>query len=156
MDSLQGLLLDSHPNDKYENTLCKLQALSMLVYHPLEHYSWVGYEAPGSLPSGRVDWAMRSSCWMWLAWIGLQLLRYRHHWAQLERVKRSADAKKQDLADVASKQRDICWSVAVLLTDSVLGFHWALKGGIGLKEHHIGILGLFGALVGGWQRWKRL
>ena len=147
MDSLHGLLVDYYPDDPYLNRLSKVQALSMLIYHPLEHYTWVGYTSPKTCDEGRVDGAMRGSCQLWVVWILVEFLNIRHRWAKVD----ASDASDEEKA---AAKADLKWRTGNMVADLVLGVHWSVKGGIGLTEPVIGLLGLFGALVGGWQKWK--
>jgi len=149
LDAVQGLLMDYYPNDPFLNKISKWQAFSMLLYHPLEHYTWVGYTAPGSLPAGRVNGVMRVTCQLWVVWILLEFVALRHKWRKAQ----ASDLGEQDKAQALS---DIKWRAAQMAGDLLLGLHWGLKGGIGLNEPTIGVLGLFGALVGGWQKWKAM
>lgn len=147
---MQGLMVEYHPDDPFLSKLSKIQAFAMLLYHPIEHYSWVGYAAPGALHQGSVDGAMRITCHLWVVWILVEFVSIRHRWAKL-----SADeALKEDHKDAL--RSDMKWRMANMVSDLLLGLHWSCKRGIGLNEPAIAVLGMFGAFVGGYQKWKSM
>ena len=58
--------------------------------------------------------------------------------------------------EVKARRKDMLWRLAHMVGDGILGMHWSVKGGIGLSEPVIGVIGLFGACVGAWQKWKNM
>lgn len=133
-------------------TLERLQGLSMLVYYPLEHLSYLGSQGVISLPKGRISQYSLWSCRAWAFYVCLQFLHLKEDWALLKRRER---ALKKDLAAGAEEEKRLVVEIQIrkeaILNELVvnLGYlpltvHWCVSV-------HLSLLVLIGSQVA--QRW---
>eukprot|EP00953_Heterococcus_sp_UTEX-ZZ885_P013302 7600-Heterococcus_DN1.PRE.3 len=70
-DALEAFKNDSWAGDWKDprvKQIAKLQAISMAIYHPMEHVGWAAYIAP-KLIRANGDWWFAKACWTWVFYV---------------------------------------------------------------------------------------
>lgn len=123
-----------------------LQNVSMLLYYPMDNVLHVHYTAPGVLPGDTIGTVERVGCGLWLLWAVLELWR-------LHRVRTAEEAD----GTLTSQNALNLWYQGVgTLADTVLALHWTVRGGVGLSEPVVGLLGTTAAVTGAVVKWRRM
>jgi len=165
------------PASKTIQTIERLQALSMLVYYPLEHTYYLAshkiIRLPRTLPFssqkaplnvqdviGKLAlWSTRA----WAVYVVLQLYRLKIDWDILhaQRRKERQEVDKYDVeavqkgrAEFAKKKDAIFNEAAINLAYLPLTAHWSLKSGLYKNEIWTSILGMAAAVYSFRMSWK--
>jgi hypothetical protein len=138
--------------------LRQLQAASMLLYHPLEHATWLQYVAPGLMSDARTDLVERLVCGLACVWAaaGLAISQRRVRTLQQEQ-QQGQTGSQSNPTPVATRSvaiRDARLRSAIYVAELLLGINWTID--LHFSDGTIGSLGLFGALAGGYLKWKSL
>lgn len=137
-DTIEGLLThlskQSSGSTRYNVELA--QHLSMLLYYPFEHISWL---RDNKILSGSSDATWRWSSQAWAVWVILEIFLQKENYEK-------ADSKK--------KQSFVKWYAIKCLMDLILAYHWAVKKSV-FSDHAIGWVGFVGTSISLYQKWKQ-
>ncbi|KAG9103593.1 hypothetical protein FRC07_009962 [Ceratobasidium sp. 392] len=151
----------SQPRSRKLLNIERLQALSMLVYYPLEHAYYLGSQSIIRISprtSGRLAiW----SCRVWLVYILLQFEHLREDmrlFALETKIAKSArkggEVSGEDTRRALAKRKAALWNqVLSNVGNFPLAIHWSLEKGLFGNETWVNFFGLVAALAsfrGGW------
>ncbi|KAG7381689.1 hypothetical protein PHYPSEUDO_005736 [Phytophthora pseudosyringae] len=140
--------------------IVSLQALSMLVYYPLEHISYVGFVAPKLLNIDAMK-ISRKSCQAWGIYILLDVyanaLRIRALTAKEKQIKEEEDISDEEratqLAAIQARRRELYYVQLRNFFYAGSCLHWSLEKGF-LPEPLVSFFCAAEAGVGLWRSWK--
>lgn len=147
---LLALCTPSTQRDGLTRLVLRLQELALLVYQKTEIVSWVGYTAPTARLVD-ADWWMRQSCWAWVTWIVLDVLRV------LRGVQQRAAQRRKEASPV-SQEPLLQRADVVALGDAACNLPMALTWASGwprLTQPQLGLLGMVSTVLLSWARWQQ-
>ncbi|KAH7474261.1 hypothetical protein PRIC1_013608 [Phytophthora ramorum] len=146
-------------DDDHVRRIVSLQALSMVLYYPLEHVSYVGFVAPKLLDIDAMKFS-RQSCQVWGVYILLDVyanaLRIRALTAKEKQIKEQGELTDEEratqLAAIQARRRELYY--VQLRNFFYFGpcLHWSRKNGF-LPEPLVSIFCAAEAAVGLWRSW---
>ncbi|EEY58148.1 uncharacterized protein PITG_00763 [Phytophthora infestans T30-4] len=139
--------------------IVSLQALSMLVYYPLEHTSYVGFVAPKLLSIDAMK-ISRLSCRTWGIYILLDVyantLRICALTAKEKQIKEQSDLSDEEratqLAAIQARRRELYFVQLRNFFYAGPCIHWCLEKGF-LPDHLVSLSCAAEAAVGLWRSW---
>ncbi|CAM9825034.1 unnamed protein product, partial [Phaeothamnion confervicola] len=170
-DALEALKNDSWAGDWQDpkvKQIARIQALAMVVYHPMEHVGWAAYVTP-KLVRADGDWWFSRADWTWILYIVIDM--YACLLKRREIVRREAEARRKLVmlhADADDKEAKAAlqteldmlaracfvvrlqwWRDVFYLPNAV---HWGFYKPP-MNKGLVAVLGLAEALVGLRQTW---
>jgi len=159
-------------------TIERLQALAMMIYHPLEHTSYLAahkiIRLPRTLPFSSQKTPLnvqavirRLAIWStraWAVYVMLQLIRLRLEWrilcAQGRKAKKDAsessdaEAMQRQKEEFAKKKEALLGDAAINLAYLPLTIHWSLESGLYKNEILSGVFGMAAAVYSMKASWR--
>lgn len=139
--------------------IVSLQALSMIVYYPLEHVSYVGFVAPKLLNIDAMKFS-RQSCQAWGIYILLDVyanaLRIHALTAKEKQIQEQEDLSDEEratqLATIQARRRELYYVQLRNLCYAGPCIHWSLEKGF-LPDHVVSFFCAAEAVIGIWRSW---
>ncbi|CAH0474283.1 unnamed protein product [Peronospora belbahrii] len=146
-------------DDEYVRRLVSFQALSMIMYYPLEHLSYLGFIAPKLLNIDAMKYS-RQSCRMWGVYILLDVyanaLRIRALMVKEKQILELQDLTDEErstqVASIQARRRELYYVQVRNLFYAGPCIHWSLQQGF-LSDRLVGFLCAAEAIVGLWRSW---
>ncbi|CAI5732740.1 unnamed protein product [Peronospora farinosa] len=146
-------------DDEHVRRLVSLQALSMMIYYPLEHVSYVGFVAPKLLTVDAMN-ISRQSCRAWGVYILLDIyanaLRIRALTTKEKQLMEQQDLVDEErstqLASIQARRRELYYVQLRNFFYAGPCIHWSLEKGF-LPDRLVSFLCAAEAIVGLWRSW---
>lgn len=139
--------------------IVRLQALSMMVYYPLDHMAYIGFVAPRLLHIDAMK-VSRQSCQAWGIYILLDIyvnaLRISALFGKEKQILEQRDLADEEratkLVDLQTRRRELYYVQLRNVFNAGPCLHWSLKKGA-LSEHVVSFFCAAEAVVGLWRSW---
>jgi len=127
--------------------LGRIMALSMILYHPLEHVWWASTLKTKLFDINGNEWS-KWSCRCWVVYVLCDLI------GTLRRI-RDIDAKPQQDASTVKTRRNLLIWLSCIAADAPLAIHWSMDSGP-FSDSVLNWAGWYGGVAGLYLRWLKL